>query len=61
MCCFSFFIYLFRDIFVGMISGKKGDNTSGSNRRMHKTQSYELKLQILKHIEKVEGHDEIAW
>jgi len=44
-----------------MISGKKGDNTSGSNRRMHKTQSYELKLQILKHIEKVEGHDEIAW
>jgi hypothetical protein len=44
-----------------MASRKKGDNTSGSNKRMHRTQSYELKLEILKHIEKGEGHAEIAW
>jgi hypothetical protein len=29
--------------------------------RVVKTCSYELKLEILKHIEKGEGHDEIAW
>jgi hypothetical protein len=26
-----------------------------------KTHSFELKLEILKHIEKGEGHDEITW